>query len=215
MKEIATAFWDAGVVIHCHVNGDRGVDVVLDILEGLQAGHPRPDHRFTLEHFGYSTEDQNRRLHALGALVSAQPNYLYVLSGKYAERGLGWDRASQISRLGSLESLGTVVALHSDMTMAPVDPLFLAWLATNRVNMDGNVMAPSERLSLHKALRAITIDAAYVLGMESEIGSIATGKRADFAILEQDPYKVGVEGLKDIPVWGVVFEGKAYPAYEE
>ena len=215
LKEIATAFWDAGFVIHCHVNGDRGVDVVLDILEGLQAGLPRPDHRFTLEHFGYSTETQNRRLHALGALVSAQPNYLYVLSGKYAERGLGWDRASQISRLGSLESLGTVVALHSDMTMAPVDPLFLAWLATNRVNMEGDVMAPSERLSLHKALRAITIDAAYVLGMESEIGSIATGKRADFAILEQDPYKVGAEGLKDIPIWGVVFEGKAYAASSE
>ena len=78
-----------------------------------------------------------------------------------------------------------------------------------------NEMTLSERLSLHTALRAITIDAAYVLGMESEIGSIATGKRADFAILDEDPYEVGAEGLKDIPVWGVVFEGKAYPANAE
>ncbi|MAG31246.1 MAG: hydrolase [Deltaproteobacteria bacterium] len=212
LEELARAFWRADFTIHCHVNGDEGLDVVLDVLEELERETPRPDHRFTLEHFGYSTEAQNRRVAKLGALVSAQPNYLYMLGRKYAEHGLGHDRASQISRLGSLEAKGTTIALHSDSTMAPIDPLFLAWIAATRHSMEGGVLAPGERLSLDKALRAITIDAAYVLGLESEIGSIAAGKRADFAVLEQDPYEVGAEGLRDIPIWGVVFEGRAVRA---
>jgi predicted amidohydrolase YtcJ len=212
LESLARAFWHAGFHIHSHVNGDEGLDAVLNVLEKLQIEKPMPDHRFTLEHFGYSTTAQARRVHSLGALVSAQPNYVYVLSDIYAKNGLGYDRASQMVRLGTLERQGTVVALHSDLTMAPADPLFLAWIATNRLTMEGNLMGPEERLSLDKALRAITIDAAYVIGLENEIGSISAGKKADFAVLEQDPYAVDVSELRDIPVWGVVFEGKPYAA---
>ena len=47
--------------------------------------------------------------------------------------------------------------------------------------------------------------------MENDIGSIRAGKKADFTILEEDPYEVGAEGLKDIPIWGTVFEGRPFP----
>lgn len=214
LEEIARVFWNADFEIHCHVNGDEGLDIVLDMLQTLQRESPRRNHRFTLEHLGYSTSTQARRIRALGALVSAQPNYLYVLSDKYAKHGMGYDRASRMVLLGTLERQGTVVALHSDLTMAPAAPLFLAWIAANRINMEGAVMAPSEKLSLDAAIRAITIDAAYVIGLEHEVGSIAAGKRADFAVLEEDPYEVGAFGLKDIPIWGVVFEGDVYPAIQ-
>ena len=59
-------------------------------------------------------------------------------------------------------------------------------------------------------MKAITIDAAYVLGLDHTIGSIQAGKKADFTILEADPYDVGVEGLRDIPIWGTVFEGEKF-----
>ena len=212
LESLARAFWNNGYHIHTHVNGDEGLDAVLNTLEKLLLEKPRPDHRFTLEHFGYSTIAQAQRLHTLGAQVSAQPNYVYVLSDNYAQNGLGYDRASQMVRLGTLERQGTVVALHSDLTMAPADPLFLAWIAANRLTMEGTIMGPSERLSLDKALRAITIEAAHVIGLEDEIGSISAGKKADFAVLEQDPYEVDVTSLKDIPIWGVVFEGIPYAA---
>ena len=215
LESLARAFWNNGYHIHTHVNGDEGLDAVLNTLEKLLIEHPRPDHRFTLEHFGYSTIAQAQRLHTLGAQVSAQPNYVYVLSDTYAKNGLGYDRASQMVRLGTLERQGTLVALHSDLTMAPADPLFLAWIAANRLTMEGTIMGPSERLSLDKALRAITIEAAHVIGLEDEIGSISAGKKADFAVLEQDPYEVDVTSLKDIPIWGVVFEGIPYAASDQ
>ena len=50
-----------------------------------------------------------------------------------------------------------------------------------------------------------------MIGWEDEIGSIRAGKKADFTVLESDPYKVGVRGLREIEVLGTVFEGKVYP----
>ena len=210
----AQAFWQAGYKLHAHTNGDKSAAALIDMVRTLQDEHPRQDHRFTLEHFAYSTEDQTRQLAALGMVVSANPYYHYILSDIYSEEWLGEDRGSQMVRLGSLERHGVPFALHSDSPMAPLSPLILAHAATNRITINGNISAPQERISLDAALRAITIDAAWIMGWEDEIGSIRAGKKADFAVLESDPYKAGVTGLKDIGVWGTVFEGEVHPVNE-
>lgn len=207
----ARAFWQAGYQLHAHTNGDKSAAAFIELLRTLQAEHPRVDHRFSLEHFAYSTEDQSRQLKALGAVVSANPYYHYLLSDIYSELWLGQDRGSQMVRLGSLERLGVPFALHSDSPMAPLSPLTLAWNATNRVTINGKLSGAQERISLDAALRAITVDAAWIVGWENEIGTIRAGKRADFTVLEADPYEVGVAGLKSIKVWGTVFEGEPYP----
>lgn len=202
-------YWEAGFSFHIHVNGDEGLDVVLS---GLAALSRRAGQTVTLEHLGYSTEAQNRRIAAMGLMVSAQPNYIRVLGDAYGREGLGPGRAEAINRLGSLERKGVPLGLHSDFNMAPVDPLYLAWIAANRITVEGKIKAPDERLSLDKALRAITIEAAQVIGMDAIVGSLAPGKRADFAVLDRDPYAAGAAGLKDIKVEGVVFEGRYTPA---
>jgi predicted amidohydrolase YtcJ len=207
----ARAFWEAGYQLHAHTNGDKSAAAFIELLRGLQAEHPRVDHRFTLEHFAYSTQDQSRQLKALGALVSANPYYHYLLSDMYSELWLGEDRGTQMVRLGSLERLGLPFALHSDSPMAPLSPLTLAWNATNRVTINGKLTGAQERISLDAALRAITIDAAWIVGWENEIGSIRAGKRADFTVLDADPYEVGVGQLKNIGIWGTVFEGELHP----
>ena len=198
-------FWNAGFSFHIHVNGDEGLDVVLD---GLAALPPRRDQTITLEHLGYSTEAQNRRIARMGLMVSAQPNYIRVLGDAYAAHGLGADRAALMNRLGSLEAKGVPLGLHSDFNMAPIDPFYLAWVAANRLTLNGNLKAPEERLILAKALRAITVEAAQVIGMDHLVGSVAPGKMADFAVLDQDPFKAGAAGLRDINVEHVIFEGR-------
>lgn len=204
MRAQMETYWGLGFSLHIHVNGDGGLDAVLAALEGLTR---RPDQTITLEHLGYSTEAQNRRIARLGLMVSAQPNYIRVLGDAYA-KGLGPDRAATMNRLGSLERKGVPLGLHSDFNMAPIDPLYLAWVAANRVTIAGNLKAPAERLSLDKALRAITIEAAQVIGMDHMIGSIAAGKKADFAVLDRDPYRSGAAALRDVRVEGVIFEGE-------
>jgi hypothetical protein len=209
--EWAETFWKAGYQIHAHTNGDLSADMLIDFLRHLLDVKPRSDHRFVLEHFAFTTEEQNRQWTALGGLVSANPYYHFILSDIFSDEWLGPDRGAEMVRLGSLERLGAPFALHSDCPMGPLSPLTLAWTAANRVTINGRLACPEERISLHKALAAITIDAAWVLRRENEIGSIRAGKMADFAVLEQDPYEVGVAGLKDIPIWGTVFEGKIHP----
>jgi len=211
LKQAAALFWKAGYQIHVHVNGDGGVDAVLAALDAAMQDTPRFDHRFTLHHLGFHTSAQTRRLAALGAVASVNPYFIHALADGYSVLGLGRERASQIVRAGSLVRAGIPVSLHSDFMMAPCEPLLLAWCAANRITRAGDVVSPLERLTLEQALRGITIDAAYALGMDHEIGSIVAGKKADFAVLEQDPFDVGAEGLKDIPVWGTVFEGQVHP----
>jgi predicted amidohydrolase YtcJ len=203
------ALWAAGYNLHVHVNGDEGLDMVLDAIAALES---RPSQTITLEHLGFSTEEQNKRIAKMGLMVSAQPNYIHVLGDVYGANGLGPDRAASMSRLGSLETKGVTLGLHSDFNMAPIDPLRLAWIAANRKTVAGNIKALVERLSIEKALRAITIEAAEVIGMQDMVGSIRAGKKADFAVLASDPAKGEREALKDVKVEGVVYEGVWYPA---
>lgn len=209
-EQLARTYWNAGRHIHVHCTGDLGVELALDVLEKLQFERPRFDHRFTIEHFGISTASQARRIADLGAIVSANPYYLYELGEIYSREGVGYERASQMVRLGSLKRNEVLFALHSDFTMAPARPLQNAWIAVNRRNASGDVMCPGECVSVDDALRAITINAAYVLGLEREIGSLCSGKKADFTVLEQDPYTIPAIDLKDIPIWGTVFEGRPF-----
>jgi predicted amidohydrolase YtcJ len=65
----------------------------------------------------------------------------------------------------------------------------------------------TQNISVEEALYAITMGAAYSLKMENEVGSLETGKRADIAILAEDPIDVGAEGLKDISVVGTMLGG--------
>lgn len=211
-EEAARRYWNAGYQIHVHTNGDAGARMVLDVLERLEDGKPRADHRFTIEHYGYATDGESRRVAVLGAQVSANPFYLYDLGDKYAEVGLGYDRAAHITPLGGLVRRGVPVALHSDFAMAPAAPLLLAWTAITRETQSGKVFGPEERLTLNQAMKAITIDAAYILHLEDRLGSIEAGKLADFTVLDQDPYAVGTAGLRGIEIWGTVFEGRSFAA---
>ena len=211
LEALARAFWNEGYRIHVHCTGDLGLELAIEVLAKLQWERPRFDHRFTIEHFGLSTPEQIRRLARLGGLVSANVYYVHELADAYWKHSVGYERATRMARLATVAREGIPLALHSDFTMAPAQPLNHAWVAVNRICESGEVAGPEERLSVAQALRAITIDAAFVLGMEDEVGSIRAGKRADFAVLEADPFEEAPESLKDIPVWGTVFEGRPFP----
>ncbi len=204
-------FWKAGVQIHSHANGDRTLDMTLDTLESLQRIHPRFDHRFTIEHYCISSPAQARRLAALGGQASVNIYFVHFRAQLHSEHGFGPDRSEATARLGSLQRAGAPFALHSDfnLVVTPLSPLLAAWCAVNRLGADGEtVMAPGERISVDSALRAITIDAAYILNRDDRLGSIEVGKHADFTILNDDPYEVATEKIKDIEVHDTVLEGE-------
>lgn len=215
MADRMEPYWRRGLQIHCHANGDEAIDATLDALSELQRRHPRFDHRFTIEHYCLSTPMQARRLKALGGLASVNNYFTHYRSQLHSAVGYGPDRSEAVSRLGSLEREGVIFALHSDFSLVvvPMHPLTAAWIAVHRIAEDGStVVAEGERIGVDRAMRAITIDAAYVLGMERQIGSLEPGKFADFAILDEDPWEVDPMRLKDIGIWGTALAGRLQPA---
>ena len=205
-------FWTAGIQIHSHANGDETVEMTLDVLERLLRHHPRFDHRFVIEHYCLSTPAQARRLAALGGLASVNAYFVRFRAQMHADAGFGPDRSEATARLGSLERAGAGFALHSDfnLVVTPLSPLLVAEIATTRIGADGHtVLAPGERISVERAMRAITIDAAHLLRLDDRAGSIEVGKQADFAVLADDPFAVDPARLGSIEVVDTVLAGRS------
>lgn len=204
-------YWDAGYQLHCHVNGDAGLDMVLNTLEENMRRHPRHDHRTVIVHFAVSQKDQVERIKQLGAIVSGNPYYPTALADNYSKVGLGPERADQMVRMGDVERAGISYSYHSDMPMAPGQPLFLMHCGVNRMTQSGRIAGENQRVSREGALRAVTLEAAYSLQMEKEVGSITPGKLANFTILADNPVTCDAAKIKDIAVWGTVHEGRVHP----
>lgn len=207
----AEFFWNKGFQLHAHTNGDKSTNVLIDHVRRMLNQNPRMDHRTTLEHFAYSTESQIRTMSELNILASANPYYQFILSDIYAEQWLGEDRARNMVSLGMAKKYGMTIGLHSDCPMAPLSPLTLVSTAVNRTTINGNDNNPAQKIDVYDALRGVTIDAAFIMRKEQEIGSIVAGKIADFVILEEDPLTIDPKRIADIPIWGTIYEGTKYP----
>lgn len=205
------SYWDAGYQIHVHNNGDAGMDVYLENLEQAMKRKPRKNHRSVIVHFGFAQPEQIKRLGELGSIVSANPYYVTALAGKYKTMGVGPERSKNMVPLADVLKHNISLSFHSDMPMAPAKPMQLVWAGVNRMTFEGSVEGPEHRTPLDVALKAITIDAAYSLQLEDEIGSIEVGKNANLTILEQSPYDIDPMKLKDIEVTATVLEGRLFP----
>ena len=210
-REAFQKFWDAGYQIHIHQNGDAGLDRLLDVLEDNLQRNPRDDHRTVIVHFGYSNFDQVERIKRLGAIVSANPYYVNALSDLYSRLGVGATRSKDMVRLGDVHRAGISISLHSDMPMAPASPLLLMHAAVNRINFANKVAGPNQRISPETALRAVTYNAAYVLGMEHDYGTISPGKYANFTLLSDNPLTIDPLKIKEIEIQSTMVEGQHYP----
>jgi len=83
------------------------------------------------------------------------------------------------------------------------------WIAVNRIGaLSKKTHAPAERVDVARAMKMVTIDAAYTIGIEDKVGTIETGKFADFAVLEDDPQTVDPMKIKDIGVVATILGGK-------
>ena len=207
-EERSKLFWDAGFQIHVHVNGDLGLDMVLDMVERRLAETPRNDHRTVIVHFANSTEEQVDRIAALGCIVSSNPYYPVGFADKFGEVGLGPKRADLMTRNLSVVKRGVPLSFHSDLPMGRSDPIGMVSCAVNRITQSGRVAAPEQRLSIEQALRAVTIDAAHSWRKEDELGSIEVGKIANFTVVDQSPLDAAPVRLDEIEVLGTVFRGE-------
>jgi hypothetical protein len=203
-----SAMHAAGLQLACHCNGDQAAEAFIDAVAAAQAAHPRFDHRHFMVHGQMLDEALLRRMAALGIGATLFTNHLYYWGDFHYSQTVGPSRIQGFSPVATALRLGVPVGVHSDTPVSPVDPLFSAWCAVNRVTSSGRVLGPGERISTFDALKLVTLGAAWLFHLDHEIGSIQVGKRADFAVLGEDPLAVDPMGLKDVPVLGTVLGGQ-------
>ncbi|UWQ90474.1 amidohydrolase [Rhodobacteraceae bacterium M382] len=200
----------AGVQVHTHTNGDQATQMALDMLEPALKAHPSADHRFTMQHCQLADAAQFRKMAKLDMCVNLFANHHFFWGDEHYRLTVGPERAERMNACRTALDTGVPMTIHSDAPVTPLGPLFTAWCAVNRITASGRVLGAGEKIDVDAALRAITLGAAYTLHMDGEVGSIEVGKRADFAVLEDDPTGVEPGSLKDIGVWGTVQGGRIF-----
>lgn len=205
-------YHQANIAMHCHCNGDEAIDVFLDAVEEVQTVCPRPDHRHTVHHSQLTSVEQYNRMAKLGVCANIFSNHIYYWGDQHVKITVGPDRAQRMNACRTAKEAGVHFSMHSDAPITPISQMHSVWVAVNRLTASGQILGEYERISVYDALYAVTLDTAYTLKMDHEVGSIEPGKLADFTVLEQDPFAVDPGTLKDIPVWGTVVGGKLFPA---
>lgn len=212
MRECYTLALKAGVQVHTHTNGDEATDMALDCLDQALLESPARDHRFTLQHVQLADVAQFRRMKALGLCANLFANHHFYWGDQHYAVTVGPERAQRMNACATALREGVPLAIHSDAPITPLGPLFTAWCAVNRLTASSRVLGANERIGVAEALYAVTLGAAYTLRLDGEIGSIESGKRADFCVLEDDPTSVAPGALKDVGVCGTVQGGRVFAA---
>ncbi len=212
MADIVTAYHRAGITVHCHCNGDQATEVFVDAVAQALERHPRWDHRHTVQHSQLTTPAQYRRMADMGMAANIFSNHIFYWGDQHRDTTLGPDRAAGMDACATALRSGVSFSIHSDAPITPMGHLHTAWCAVNRQTATGKTLGADERIGVAEALRAITIDAAWQLNLDHVMGSIETGKFADFAVLAEDPLTVDPMALKDIDVWGTVLGGRHFEA---
>jgi predicted amidohydrolase YtcJ len=128
------------------------------------------------------------RLARLGVIASMQPTHATSDMG-WAEARVGEFRIAGAYAWRKVLAAGGRLALGSDFPVESVDPRLGLYAAVTRQDLAGGPQGgwlPGERLTREEALRGFTLDAAYSLGLERELGSLELGKRADVVVLARD-----------------------------
>jgi predicted amidohydrolase YtcJ len=187
MEEASRGAAAAGFQVGIHAIGDRGAIVALDAMEKALGG-ARPDARFRLEHTQVVRVQDLERMARLGIIASMQPTHA-TSDMPWADERIGDGRLERAYAWRKILDNGGRLALGSDFPVEPADPRLGLYAAVTRQDLKGNPAGgwlPGERLSREEALRGFTLDAAWSLFLEKEVGSLEVGKRADLVVFARD-----------------------------
>ncbi|GLP81990.1 amidohydrolase [Mycobacterium antarcticum] len=208
LTDIVAAYYPLGWQMACHVQGDAGVDTILDVYEQALQANPRDDHRLRLEHVGAISDEQLQRAHDLGVTCSIFVDQIHYWGDVLVDGLFGADHGSRWMPAGSAVATGMRISLHNDPPVTPEEPLRNISVAATRVAPSGRVLGPEQRLTVDQAIRAQTLDAAWQLFADDVIGSLEVGKYADLVVLSADPRSVPAEDIADLEIRATYLAGR-------
>jgi predicted amidohydrolase YtcJ len=109
-----------------------------------------------------------------------------------------------------------MLAVGTDWTVAPLDPMLTVYAAVTRRTLDGKNPSgwiPEQKITVDEAIRAYTVGSAYAEFQEGVKGSLSPGKLADMVILSRDIFKIAPNEIENAKVVLTIMDGRV--VYED
>ncbi len=206
LDEFVKMIYDNKLQLFIHCNGDAAIDMFLASHEKA-AKDRKADLRTTVIHSQFVRKDQLEKYAAYKIVPSYYTEHCFYF-GETHIKLRGKEQSEFLSPLATSIKMGIRFSNHTDFNVAPIDQMFVVWSAVNRTTRTGDVLGADERVTPLQALKAITLDAAYMYKEEATKGSLEVGKLADLVILDNNPLTVKPDAIKGIKVLETIKEGK-------
>jgi hypothetical protein len=205
----------AGMWVQVHAIGDEAIDTLLTLYEQVMRTNPPRERRYRVIHTQViRSPEVAERMARLGIAAEMQP-YHAIDDMRWMEERIG-KRARWAYAFRTLHEAGVRLSFGSDWpgtnaSWYTANPLHGMYAAVTRQTLDGSPVGgwyPEERIEAETALRAYTVNNAWVAGEEDDIGTLTEGKLADIVVLDADPLRIAPEKLKDVAVVMTIVGGR-------
>jgi hypothetical protein len=199
-----------------HAIGDEAIDTLLDMYEHVIRTNGPKERRFRVIHTQViRNADVALRMARMGIIAEVQP-YHAIDDMRWMEERIGPARSRWAYAFRTLDEAGVTLSFGSDWpgtnaAWYTADALTGMYAAVTRQTLDGNPTGgwfPEERVDLETALRAYTVNNAWVAGEESDKGSLVPGKLADLVVVDRDIFRIPPSQLKDADVLLTIVGGR-------
>jgi len=188
-------YHEQGWQLDIHAIGDAAIEQVLLGMEAADTpAHPFAGRRHRIEHCGFLTRGQMRRMQARGILPVPQPVFMYEFGDLYI-RNLGPARSERAYPMRSWLEEGHHPAASSDCPVSTVDPFVNLYAMVTRKTNRGTLMGAEEALTVEQAIHCQSWCGAYTQFAEDRRGTLEPGMLADIALLSRDVFAAAPEEI--------------------
>ena len=200
--------------VHIHALGERAIHESLNAIEVAREQVAESMSRYALCHIEVITDQDLPRFAELDVIAQSTP--LWAAYDTFGEQFVSEDQFNRYWRYKSLEDLGVRLTFGSDFPASGAGTLGLSPVVQIEIGHTrqeaGQPNAPvqpreTERLEVASLVRGFTINAAYQMQMEDEIGSIEVGKKADLIVLDQDIFEIDAYDIHKTRVLLTMLDG--------
>ena len=194
----------------------RPVDALIEVYDRVNQDIPIANTRSTITHSSFMSEKAIAGAARLKIGIDLQPAWLY-LDARTLVSQFGEERLEYFIPLRSLFEAGVNAGGGSDhmqkigslRSVNPYNPFLGMWIAVTRTARWHNQPVHQEQaLNRKQMIQFYTINNAWIMRMDQEIGSLEPGKRADFVVVDRDLLTCSEDAIRTTRVLSTWLNGK-------
>ena len=209
-QQLVNTSMKLGFQVNSHAIGDNANKLVLDTYEAQIKATDTKALRHRVEHAQVLRLEDIPRFSELGVIAAMQATHAT------SDKNMAQDRIGPSRILGAyawrkLLAANAIIAAGSDFPVESPNPFYGLHASITRQdhsNSPKDGWFADEKMTPLEAFRSFTLDAAYAGHQEQIIGSLATGKKADFVLLEQNLFTMPEQDIWKITVNKTWVNGK-------